>query len=78
MGLGLAKIPEWRVSQFENLTIEALPHPAPPPHPPPGRVFPCQTPVEVRASLPPLTDVVVFQCRNPVHRCGVDIPAPLA
>ncbi len=31
-------------------------------------VFPCATPAEVRASLPPRSDVVVFQCRNPVHR----------
>jgi sulfate adenylyltransferase len=34
----------------------------------PRRDFPCQTPEEVRASLPPRTDVVAFQCRNPIHR----------
>jgi hypothetical protein len=34
----------------------------------PRRDFPCQTPEEVRNMLPPNTDIVVFQCRNPVHR----------
>jgi sulfate adenylyltransferase len=34
----------------------------------PERVFPCRTPAQVRASLPPGEDVVAFQCRNPIHR----------
>lgn len=46
-------------------------------------VFPCQTPAEVRSKLPPKTDVVVFQCRNPVHRwaagrCLVCVCVPYA
>lgn len=39
----------------------------------PKRVFPCQTPEEVRASLPANSDVVVFQCRNPVHRAHYEL-----
>lgn len=39
----------------------------------PKRVFPCQTPAEVRASLPTGVDVVVFQCRNPVHRAHYEL-----
>jgi ATP sulfurylase len=33
------------------------------------RDFPCESPAEVRAKLPKDASVVVFQCRNPVHRC---------
>mmetsp|Transcript_32132 Transcript_32132/g.83697 ORF Transcript_32132/g.83697 Transcript_32132/m.83697 type:complete len:440 (+) Transcript_32132:57-1376(+) len=39
----------------------------------PKRVFPCQTPAEVRAMLPAKTDVVVFQCRNPVHKAHYEL-----
>lgn len=39
----------------------------------PKRVFPCATPAEVRALLPARTDVVVFQCRNPVHRAHYEL-----
>ena len=39
----------------------------------PRRVFPCQTAAEVRATLPPHTDVVAFQCRNPVHRAHYEL-----
>jgi sulfate adenylyltransferase len=39
----------------------------------PQRPFPCQTPAEVRASLPANTDVVAFQCRNPVHRAHYEL-----
>lgn len=34
----------------------------------PERVFPCQSPAEVRANLPKDVDVLAFQCRNPIHR----------
>lgn len=36
----------------------------------PTRVFPCATPAEVRSTLPKDTDVLAFQCRNPIHRWG--------
>ncbi|GFR51963.1 hypothetical protein Agub_g14486 [Astrephomene gubernaculifera] len=39
----------------------------------PKRVFPCATPEEVRAMLPAGQDVVVFQCRNPVHRAHYEL-----
>eukprot|EP01063_Lacrimia_lanifica_P027955 TRINITY_DN3_c0_g1_i1.p2 TRINITY_DN3_c0_g1~~TRINITY_DN3_c0_g1_i1.p2 ORF type:complete len:396 (+),score=198.66 TRINITY_DN3_c0_g1_i1:63-1250(+) len=39
----------------------------------PVREFPCQTPAEVRASLPQDVDVVAFQCRNPVHRAHYEL-----
>jgi sulfate adenylyltransferase len=39
----------------------------------PQRVFPCRTPVEVRATLPPGEDVVAFQCRNPIHRAHYEL-----
>lgn len=39
----------------------------------PQRPFPCQTPAEVRAGLPKNTDVVAFQCRNPVHRAHYEL-----
>ena len=34
----------------------------------PKRPFPCASPAEVRATLPKNTDVLAFQCRNPIHR----------
>lgn len=37
------------------------------------RVFPCATPAEVRSQLPGDTDVVAFQCRNPVHRAHYEL-----
>ena len=37
------------------------------------RVFNCKTPQQVRADLPSNTDVVVFQCRNPVHRAHYEL-----
>jgi ATP sulfurylase len=37
------------------------------------RVFPCATPAHVRADLPSDTDVVAFQCRNPVHRAHYEL-----
>ena len=46
--------------------------PAPPP-PLACRVFPCQSPAEVRAGLPTNTDVVAFQCRNPIHRAHYEL-----
>jgi sulfate adenylyltransferase len=39
----------------------------------PQRVFPCRTPVEVRATLPAGQDVVAFQCRNPIHRAHYEL-----
>jgi len=39
----------------------------------PGRVFPCKTPAEVRATLPEGQDVVAFQCRNPIHRAHYEL-----
>lgn len=39
----------------------------------PVREFPCKTPQEVRAGLPDNTDVVAFQCRNPVHRAHYEL-----
>lgn len=39
----------------------------------PKRVFACQTPAEVRATLPPNTDVLAFQCRNPIHRAHYEL-----
>lgn len=39
----------------------------------PVREFPCKTPQEVRAELPFDTDVVAFQCRNPVHRAHYEL-----
>jgi len=39
----------------------------------PDRPFPCKTPAEVRADLPKNTDVVAFQCRNPVHRAHYEL-----
>ena len=40
---------------------------------PPHSVFPCRTPDEVRAELPAGTDVVAFQCRNPIHRAHYEL-----
>mmetsp|Transcript_26380 Transcript_26380/g.40491 ORF Transcript_26380/g.40491 Transcript_26380/m.40491 type:complete len:431 (+) Transcript_26380:85-1377(+) len=39
----------------------------------PVRDFPCKTPAEVRETLPDDTDVVAFQCRNPVHRAHYEL-----
>ncbi|KAL4451953.1 hypothetical protein ABPG75_007615 [Micractinium tetrahymenae] len=39
----------------------------------PKRVFPCQTPEHVRSELPSGTDVVAFQCRNPIHRAHYEL-----
>nr|QKY15288.1 ATP-sulfurylase (APS) [Polytomella parva] len=40
----------------------------------PKRVFPCLTPAEVRSQiLPAGADVVVFQCRNPIHRAHYEL-----
>ncbi len=39
----------------------------------PEREFPCKTPFEVRASLPPNHDIVAFQCRNPIHRAHYEL-----
>merc|ERR1719203_2281811 len=39
----------------------------------PVRDFPCKTPAEVRETLPDDVDVVVFQCRNPVHRAHYEL-----
>lgn len=39
----------------------------------PTRVFSCATPKEVRATLPPNTDVLAFQCRNPIHRAHYEL-----
>ena len=39
----------------------------------PKRDFPCQTPFEVRSSLPANYDVVAFQCRNPIHRAHYEL-----
>ena len=39
----------------------------------PKREFPCQTPFEVRSSLPSNHDVVAFQCRNPIHRAHYEL-----
>ena len=39
----------------------------------PRRIFPCKTPDQVRAELPPGEDVVAFQCRNPIHRAHYEL-----
>ncbi len=39
----------------------------------PEREFPCQTPAQVRKSLPSNCDVVAFQCRNPIHRAHYEL-----
>jgi len=39
----------------------------------PIREFPCQTPEEVRSTLPSNHDVVAFQCRNPIHRAHYEL-----
>lgn len=37
------------------------------------REFPCETPNQLRARLPSKTDVVAFQCRNPIHRAHYEL-----
>jgi len=39
----------------------------------PTRDFLCQTPLQVRESLPANADVVAFQCRNPIHRAHFEL-----
>lgn len=39
----------------------------------PERVFPCNTPNQLREVLPANADVVAFQCRNPVHRAHYEL-----
>ncbi len=39
----------------------------------PKRIFPCKTPLQVRAELPQGEDVVAFQCRNPIHRAHYEL-----
>ncbi len=39
----------------------------------PKRIFPCQTPAELRKILPAGEDVVAFQCRNPIHRAHYEL-----
>jgi len=39
----------------------------------PKRDFPCQTPKQLRATLPANADVVAFQCRNPIHRAHYEL-----
>merc|ERR1712157_208169 len=39
----------------------------------PARDFVCRTPAEVRETLPEDTDVVAFQCRNPIHRAHYEL-----
>jgi sulfate adenylyltransferase len=39
----------------------------------PSRVFACATPAEVRATLPANSDVLAFQCRNPIHRAHYEL-----
>lgn len=39
----------------------------------PKRVFPCSTPAEVRSQLPGGSDVLAFQCRNPIHRAHYEL-----
>eukprot|EP00798_Chlamydomonas_sp_ICE-L_P017125 gene17125-23429_t len=39
----------------------------------PTRVFPCASPAEVRATLPKDSDVLAFQCRNPIHKAHYEL-----
>ena len=50
-----------------------MPPPAPNTHTHPNSPFPCATPAEVRAALPPFADAVAFQCRNPIHRAHYEL-----
>jgi sulfate adenylyltransferase len=37
------------------------------------REFPCETPNQLRSRLPAKTDIVAFQCRNPIHRAHYEL-----
>jgi len=39
----------------------------------PKRVFPCASPADVRSTLPGNSDVLAFQCRNPIHRAHYEL-----
>lgn len=39
----------------------------------PKRVFPCATPLEVREMIKEASDVVAFQCRNPLHQAHYNL-----
>merc|ERR1712228_928086 len=39
----------------------------------PERDFACRTPAQVRETLPEDSDVVAFQCRNPIHRAHYEL-----
>lgn len=39
----------------------------------PVRDFPCESPADVRATLPKDKDIVAFQCRNPIHRAHYEL-----
>lgn len=39
----------------------------------PKRVFECRSPAEVRETLPEDTDVLAFQCRNPIHKAHYEL-----
>jgi len=39
----------------------------------PERDFSCRTPAQVRETLPEDSDVVAFQCRNPIHRAHYEL-----
>lgn len=39
----------------------------------PNRIFPCETPAEVRERLAGVEDIVAFQCRNPLHQAHYNL-----
>ncbi|KAG2494837.1 hypothetical protein HYH03_007077 [Edaphochlamys debaryana] len=39
----------------------------------PKRVFPCASPADVRSTLPANSDVLAFQCRNPIHKAHYEL-----